>query len=387
MVKAPRQTIWGVIFSLLIGALYIILTLPKGTYRLAVQLGWGWLADFARWGSEVNQAMSRNLPPFSELMLYVVYGIGIYLGVLMLLSLRHLQLGLFGWGLFSLVVSTCIFHLIAWIGFVTVKVVGFVLWLLAIIIRFLVSLIDPLVRFLKDLALGILDLIYRFLQPILGNLWWIGAIFLLFCLIFIILKFWNSFVEALKLAFWIVVGLAISVGVGYLLVLLWRIIGDVVMAILRFMARVVDFIVMIIKLLAIGLGVLIAIATVGQLLLDQLKGALSAGNHRRGVIIGAIAIGSSIAILLLVSNVYGTDSLLPTTIAQFCLDFLHQQAPILDALICLAILGLSVLGILRNLPRLLTEPSLDEFGKSLVYTAAGVVVAGAFAAIGAETEQ
>jgi len=387
MIKAPRQTIWGVIFSLLLGTLYIILTLPKGTYKLAGQLGWRWLADFARWGIEVNQTISQNLPSFSELMLYIVYGIGIYLGVLMLLSLRHLRFSLFGWGLFSLVVSTCIFHLIAWIGYITVKIIGFVWWLLVIIIRFLVSLIDPLIQFLKTLALGILDLVYRFLQPILGNLWWIGAIFLLFCLIFVILKFWNSFVEALKLAFWIVVGLAISVGVGYLLGLLWRVIGDVVMAILRFLAKIVDFIVMIIKFLAIGFGVLVAIATVGQLLLDQLKGALAAGNHKRGVIIGAIAIGSSIAILLLVSNVYGTDSLLPLTIAQFCLDFLHQQAPILDALICLAILGLSVLGVLRNLPRLLTEPTWDEFGKSLVYTAAGVVVAGAFAAIGAETEQ
>ena len=140
-------------------------------------------------------------------------------------------------------------------------------------------------------------------------------------------------------------------------------------------------------LLVVVLGVLIAIATVGQLLLDQLKGALSAGNRRRGVIIGAIAIGSSIAMLLLVSNVYGTDSLLPGTIAQFCFDFLHLQVPILDAMICLVILGLSVLGVLRNLPRLLTEPSGDDFGKSLVYTAAGVVVAGALAAIGSQTEQ
>lgn len=386
MVRAPRQTVLGLIFSLLIGVVYIVLTLPRGTLRLAQQQDWPWLADFARWGLDVNALFSQTLPSFGELMLYLIYGMGLYLAVLMLLAIRHRQLGLFGWGLFSLAISICIFHLVAWAGYIIVRVIGFVLWLIGVITRFLAGLVGPILRFLRDAALVIIDAIYRFFESFLGDLWWIGALVLLFGLVFIVLKFWSSFVDALKGAFGCVVGLAIFAGVIYLLVLLWRVIGDVILAILSFLARVLAFLGRILSVVALGLVVLIAIATVGQLLLDQLKGALSAGNRRRGVIIGAIAIGSSIAILLLVSNIYDTDFLLPATIARFCLDFLHQQAPTLDALICLAIVGLSVIGVIRNLPRLRTEPSLDEFGKSLVYTAAGVLVAGALAAIGAQTE-
>jgi hypothetical protein len=386
MTKAPRQTVLGVIFSLLIGVVYIVLTLPRGTLRLAQQQDWPWLADFARWGLDVNAVISQSLPSFAELMLYLIYGMGLYLAVLLLLAIRHGQLGLFGWGLFSLAISICLFHLIAWVGYIMVRVIGFVLWLISVITRFLAGLIGPILRFLGDLALAIFDAIYRLFEPFLGNLWWIGAILLLFCLVFVVVKFWNSFVDALRIAFSFIVGLAITAGVIYLFVLLWRIVGDAILAILSFLAKVLAFLGRILSVVALGLVVLIAIATVGQLLLDQLKGALSAGNRRRGVIIGAIAIGSSIAILLLVSNVYKTDSLLPATVARFCLDFLQQQAPTLDALICLTIVGLSVIGVVRNLPRLRTEPTWDEFGKSLVYTAFGVLVAGALAAIGAQTE-
>jgi uncharacterized membrane protein len=126
---------------------------------------------------------------------------------------------------------------------------------------------------------------------------------------------------------------------------------------------------------------------VGQLLLDQFKGALHAGKGRFGIIIGAIAIGTSAAILLLVGDVYGFNAWFPAAMSVFVADHLHQAAPILDAVIALLIVSLSVVGVLRNLPRLGDEPSAEEFGKSMVYAVVGVLVSGALIAIGGETEQ
>ena len=45
-----------------------------------------------------------------------------------------------------------------------------------------------------------------------------------------------------------------------------------------------------------------------------------------------IAIGSSIAILLFVSNIYGVGAWLPSPVSEFAGRYLHQPAPLLDAL-------------------------------------------------------
>ena len=57
----------------------------------------------------------------------------------------------------------------------------------------------------------------------------------------------------------------------------------------------------------------------GSLLIDQFKGAWKAGNERRGVILGALAIGTSLALVLLESNLYNLAILVPRWLSRFYL--------------------------------------------------------------------
>ncbi len=387
MAKAPRSTLLGAVISFLIGIAYLVITLPRGTVRLGEYFGSSIVISLGLWGSRVNAWIAAVFPDFQELLTWVLWAILAYLSAILILSFRHRQLSFLPWALFTLVVATGIFHVIAWGGFILIRIYQFLVRVLSIVFGWLERIIAPLVSFLVNLFNGIIDFFYQLFRPWLGNFWWVGVIAILFLLAFIIYKLRLQLAAALRAALRFSVWAVIGGGILYLLIRFWSIIVPYVDLILSFIVRILTIVYRVAILLIAAVAILIAIATIGQLFLDQFKSTTYAGNHRRGVILGAIAIGTTLGILLLVSNVYGTNSWLPGLVSQFSGEYLFQPAPTIDAIIALVIIGLSIASVLYNLPQLRKEPTLDEFGKSLVYQAVGVFVAGALIAVSSQSEQ
>lgn len=91
---------------------------------------------------------------------------------------------------------------------------------------------------------------------------------------------------------------------------------------------------------------------------------------------GAIAVGSAFAMLMLIGNVFGAYSWYPDVIAAWLHDHLQSNsAPNLDISIALLVVGLSAIGVIRNLGRLKPAPDLAEFKRSLIYAIMGVIAA------------
>lgn len=395
------------VLSLILGVLYVVLTLPRGTALLGFHLQWDWLVLLGNWGRSVNESLASLLPPFSTLMFYTFVGLGLYLFSLLLLGLRHWQFGIFGWGVMGLILSIALFHLLTWGVFITLAILLFVYQLLGVlsgyinyvfglVFGFMGNLLNIVGQFLWAAAQALWEFLYLFLSQYLGDLWWIGALLLIALVVFLVVKIWTTFAGALR----IVLGLAVVAGIVYaiyqfrdFILPILETIGQILMSVVGFLILVfraiLDLMIIILGFL-IQIGILLlaltAIVTLGQLLIDQIRSAFIAGNRVRGVIMGAIAVGSSVAILLMVSNVYGTNAYFPATIPDLVSSYLFQDGPILDVLILMVIIGFSVIGILSNLPHFRKEPTRADFGKSLVYAVVGVVMATGLAYVAGQTE-
>ncbi|HET8852615.1 MAG TPA: hypothetical protein VFN02_08810 [Ktedonobacteraceae bacterium] len=108
--------------------------------------------------------------------------------------------------------------------------------------------------------------------------------------------------------------------------------------------------------------------------------------ERRGIIMGALAIGTSLALLLLESNLYDLALRFPATLADFIAGNLHQVNPIFDAVIALLVVGVSIIGILRNLPKLQREPRVKDLQLAMATTAPLIVVGVVLIAIQSRSE-
>jgi hypothetical protein len=374
------------IASLVIGTFYVGLTLPKALITVGKAHEWLTVATLGEQSLAFNQRLSGGLPQFPTLMQFVFWGVLAYLGSLLLLAVRHGKLDLFGWGSVTLALSIAILHLFAWGGFFVAKIVIFVLWLFGTIGGFFGWLFGTILGFISKLVMLLVMGIYDLLVSMLGGLWWLVPAILAIAVMAFLLKSQGNARDTLKTIVHVLLFVAGGGAVFWLLRWLWQWIGDWVITALEAVGSFLVFIGTLFLRLLAGLAILVAVATIGQLFLDQIQGALSAGRRRRGVIIGAIAIGSSIAILLFVSNIYGVCSWLPSPVTEFAAKYLHQPAPLLDALIAIGIVSLSVVGIWRNVPVLGEEPTMQQFGKSLVYSILGVVLAGALVGVAGQTE-
>jgi hypothetical protein len=386
MTKTTRMTFSGAVISFIIGIAYLVITLPRGTMNLGTQFNSMPLYTLGEWGFRVNMWIDAITPGYEVILTWVLWAIVAYLGAILLLSLRHQQLSYLLWALFCLVVSTAIFHVIAWGGFILANLYFLLIRLLVWFGGLLATIIGWLAPVIVNLFRAILDLLYQIFEPLLGLFWWVGAVAVVFLLALIIYKFRLPLANALRAALRFSMWGLLAGGVIYLLFRVWEFFAPYIEILLAFLARAVLFIYRLVEFLFIMAAILIAISTIGQLFLDQFKGATIAGNRRLGVMLGAIAIGTTLGILLLVSNIYGTNEILPTLVSRFSDIYFYQPAPTIDALIALAIIGLSTGSVLYNIPELRREPTLDEFGKSLVYQAAGVFVAGALVAVGSQSE-
>ena len=115
----------------------------------------------------------------------------------------------------------------------------------------------------------------------------------------------------------------------------------------------------------------------GALLLDQFKGAWSSGNGRRGVIMGSLAIGISIALILVESDLLQHCDILSACCCSVLSANLYEGSPIFDLLIALVVVIISTLGLLRNLRKLREEPKLEEFQTGVTMTLIALPLVGA----------
>jgi len=176
----------------------------------------------------------------------------------------------------------------------------------------------------------------------------------------------TAVVTAVVLAF-IAVVMAVITGIALLVGLVPESVGPVVASVFRVVVST--------------LVVALVLATVGQLFVDQLRSTMLAGSDRLGVLMGAIAVGSTLALLMLVGNVYGVYDLYPDAVAQWAQTSVRSNDPRFDATVTLAVVALCAFGVLRNLGRMRPSPDRAMLGRSLIYTIMGVIAAGAIAAV------
>jgi hypothetical protein len=110
----------------------------------------------------------------------------------------------------------------------------------------------------------------------------------------------------------------------------------------------------------VALAVLVGIATLGPLLVDQVRSKL------------------------LASDEFGNYRLLPTPVAHWALTWmLGAGPPTLDAM--LLVIVLCVVGLAGNIAKMRTPPDFDEIRTSVIYGAVGIVAAGGLAAVSASS--
>jgi hypothetical protein len=371
------------LLSFAIGAVYVALTLPKAMMAIAAQRGWPLLAQIGASGTIGNRLLGDLFPAFPDVMSYLFWATLLYLVSLATLALRHGQGDLFTWGAGTLLLSTALFHVLAWAGYVVTMIFMFLGWMLSGIFGFLWRVAAAVLLFLAEIIVEFAEWIYALLLRLPAAFWWFLVIVVIVSAAGALIRFRGDAGALLKFALAVLLVGAVAWAARWV----WQFVGPWVLAVLKFLGSIVAFLAGLVLRLLAAVAIVLAVATIGQLLLDQIHGALSAGRRRGGVIIGAMAVGVSIAILLFVSNLYGATSWLPAAVMEVADQYLHQPAPLLDGLIALVMVGLSVVGIWRNVRVLGVEPSSREFGQSLVYAAVGVFVTGALVAVATQTEQ
>lgn len=305
------------------------------------------------------------MPPVPSLLQWITYALMVYAGALLLVSLRHLRPGLIGWGLGILVVSACLLHLLAWVG-VTLFVVGrFLARILATVAEFVAGIF---VWIAEKVSGGLIEPFVALFEPLLGGWAWAGALGAVLLVFGGFYLFGSEGIRtAVAIAFWVAVLVAFVAGLGWLIGLVpsafWSTAGAVAAWVF------------------LGLVVLFALVTVGALVIDQLLSSKHAGSGRLGVVMGATAIGSTLAVLMLVGNVHDVYGLYPQMIEDWARATVLSAEPKFDAMMTLAVISACAIGVLSNLFRMRPEPDLFEFRRSLIYTIMGMVTAGAIAAM------
>ncbi|MFC7613781.1 hypothetical protein ACFQV2_09550 [Actinokineospora soli] len=217
---------------------------------------------------------------------------------------------------------------------------------------------------MRGVALAFVDLF----RPFLGALAWVGAVVALAVVLGLAFRLGGELLRiAVLVAVAVAVGFAALAGIGALLGLVpgafWESVRSVAGAVV-----------------AVVLGAFV-LATVGRLFLDQLRSGAHAGSGRTGVVMGAVAVGSTLALLMLVGNLFAVYDLYPDSIATWARATVLSDAPKFDAAMTLVVVGLCGIGVLRNLSRMRPEPDPLTFRRSLVYTVMGMITAGAIAAL------
>ncbi|MEU7789361.1 hypothetical protein [Amycolatopsis sp. NPDC049159] len=259
------------VLALIVGAVFLLASLPKGATALAQREDWEWLTEPAT----ASRWLDATLSGVPGLLTWLGYALLGYLGALLLVSLRHWRPDLFAIGVVVAALTAVLPHLLGCVGFVIFKVGAFVATVLIAVFGFF----GGIGRAVRD-----------FVVFLFTSWWWVVP-----AIVFVgVLVLWRhaakKWVKPLAVALaWVVGAIAVFGGLGLLLGLVpqgfWDALGAVVVVVVQVVLA------------------LLAVATVGQLFVDQLRSTAIAGSGRKGVVMGAIAVGSALAVLMLIGNV------------------------------------------------------------------------------------
>lgn len=337
--ERDRHPVAGAVLAFLLGVGYLLVSLPGALGSLS-RHGWGWLAGPAAFGAWCDGL----LPGFDLLVELTLAGLVVFTVAMTLLCLRHGGPRLARRSLVALVLSLVVIHVLSWIGTGVYYVV-----------RFLASLVVDLASLIPHGWFT--GVIFWVVVSAIGLVWlsalWIG-----------LRNDWRSTVA----------NVAVGVVRG-LLPVLFLLLAPVIRVIEHYVAIV-----------AVALAVLVGIATLGQLLVDQVRSSLLAGRGELGMLMGAMGVGTALAALLVESDEFGNYRLLPTPVAHWAQTWmLGAGPPTLDAMAALLVIALCVVGLAGNIAKMRTPPDFDEFRTSVIYSAVGIVAAGGLAAISASS--
>ena len=376
-IDLPLPRIPELLFGLVAGIFFIAFSFPVGVSKLGKATGWAVIQDVGAAAKSVDTTLLgtssiQQTMSFGNLWQAFLIALLAYLVVLAVLSLRYWRLDLFGLGVAFLAIGALWLHLVTWL-------ISMVLWLLGEILAFfgwLGSILAPIARWLLNLFGAIFGFLGRVLHALLELIfthgWWTVIVVVLgIGLVYLAVKYRHELLEILKelTPLWVAV-LVVAAAVG-LIVLLTKLLAfllPLLISILTFLGRIFAFMRSILPLLIIGAFILWVIYGLGALLLDQFKGAWNSGAGRRGVILGSLAIGISIALILLETSLYGATRYFPSAVTTFAAANIHQSNPVFDLLIALAVVAISILALLRNLPELRVEPEFEEFQTGVTVT-------------------
>ncbi|WP_410600802.1 hypothetical protein [Amycolatopsis sp. lyj-90] len=331
---------------MIVGAAFLIASLPKRTGELSQTENWDWLAAPA----SASKWLETTLSGLPDLLTWLGYALLAYLGALLVISLRHWKPGLFLIGVLVAAGTATLPHLLSYVGFVVFHVGAF-----------LADVFIAVAGFFSDVARDVLE----FLVFVFTSWWWLVPAIILAGLLVLWRPAGKNRVKPTLIALGYLAGaIVVFGGLGLLFGLIpqsfWVMVGKVL------------------SLLLVGL----AVATVGQLFVDQLQGTMIAGSGRRGVVMGALAVGSALAMLMLIGNILDAYSWYPDAMAAWLRVHLQNDGvPNLDISIALLIVSLSALGVISNLARLKPEPDLAKFKRSIIYAIVGGIAALAIASI------
>ncbi|GAA3016180.1 hypothetical protein GCM10010484_00670 [Actinokineospora globicatena] len=331
---------WLVALSLLmvllyasVGAVFAALSLPEGTAKLTAREGWAPL----RWLADASAAVNEALPAYPLLLTCLIWATGAFLLAVLALAARYREPAFAVIALLTAPLAAAGLHAVAWVGAAVHWVVRtFGPWLLAA---------SAWIR---------------------GWDWWVWVLVVALAALSAIAYFSDgpAYVTVLGAVGWVVIGTALSVGLGLLFVGL---------------VFEIPFL-----LFLVALSVL---CLLGQLVVDQLTGTVKAGRGYRGVLLGALGVGTSWSMLMVVGDVGGSHSLYPQVARDWVANnVLGNSPPQFDALMALVVVAGSALSVLANVHRMREEPTHEQFTRSVVFTLYSMVFATMIAAVGHRSE-
>jgi hypothetical protein len=335
--RRDRNQVGGAVLAVGLGIAYLVVSLP-GALDVLARHGWGWLAGPAAVGAWLDGL----LPGFGLLAWFIVGGLVVFTVAMVMLCVRHGKHRLARQSLAALLLSVVVLHVLSWVG----AGVWYALRFFGFLLAWLASLIP-------HPGGTVAWVIFWVVMSVLCLLW-LWAV-------------WMSFRHDWRFT---VVNLVIGVVRGVLPVL-FLLLAPVIRVVEHYLAMVV-----------IGVAVLAGIATLGQLLVDQVRSSLLAGRGDLGTLMGAIGVGTAVAALLLESDGFGNYGLLPPPVAGWARTWLLGAGPpTLDAAVALLVIVLCLVGLAGNVRAMRTPPDFEEFRTSLIYTLIGLLAAGGLAAL------
>jgi hypothetical protein len=217
------------------------------------------------------------------------WGFWVYLGAVLVLTLARWRPSIAGYAAGGLLVGLFSLPIFSWLGLLVVDI----FWILGVILSFLSRIFHAITDFVVWL--------FALAWPVL-------AVAAAVCVVVLL---WKSFGPVRRLAgvagavVLYLLGPALRIFYERILLPILRWIGAILQTVFGWLAVVVLWLVKAVLLIAgvvAAIGIVVGtIGSLGQVVVDQMRTAWEAGRSRKGILIGSFSLGSSLALILLVS--------------------------------------------------------------------------------------